>query len=170
MKFGMNLLLWTGDLTDEHAAGAGEAQEDGLRRRRDADLRSRSGEVRQAGASGSTTWAWRARAVTVRSAADNPISPDAKIRAAGVDANKKTLDCCQAAGAQTLVRTVSLGHRRVQRHRPHGRRMEVGRRQHAAGGRARRQVRRDAGRRVSQSLRVLLAQHGRRRGPLRATT
>ena len=42
-------------------------------------------------------------AVTVRGAADNPISPDAKVRAAGVAGNCRTLDCCQAAGCQTLV-------------------------------------------------------------------
>jgi D-psicose/D-tagatose/L-ribulose 3-epimerase len=42
-------------------------------------------------------------AVTVRGGGDNPISTDAKIRAAGVAASKKTLDCCQAVGAQLLV-------------------------------------------------------------------
>src|SRR5262245_55499932 len=42
-------------------------------------------------------------AVTVRGAADNPISPDSKIRAAGVAATNRTLDCCQALGAQLLV-------------------------------------------------------------------
>jgi D-psicose/D-tagatose/L-ribulose 3-epimerase len=40
--------------------------------------------------------------VTIRTAADNPISPDAKTRAAGAAAMQRTLDCCQAVGAQTL--------------------------------------------------------------------
>jgi len=41
--------------------------------------------------------------VTVRNVDDNPISPDASSRARGVELNKKTLDCCAAAGCQTLV-------------------------------------------------------------------
>ncbi len=41
-------------------------------------------------------------AVTIRTAADNPISPDAKTRAAGVAAMKATLETCQALGAKTL--------------------------------------------------------------------
>ncbi|MCA9156298.1 MAG: sugar phosphate isomerase/epimerase, partial [Planctomycetales bacterium] len=42
-------------------------------------------------------------AVTVRTEADNPISPDPAIRAAGVALTKRTLDCCQAVGATHLV-------------------------------------------------------------------
>ena len=42
-------------------------------------------------------------AVTVRGEEDNPISPDAMVRAKGVENSKRTLDCCAAAGAQTLV-------------------------------------------------------------------
>jgi D-psicose/D-tagatose/L-ribulose 3-epimerase len=41
-------------------------------------------------------------AVTVRGPGDNPISPSATVRAAAVDAMKKTLDCCRAAGVKTL--------------------------------------------------------------------
>jgi D-psicose/D-tagatose/L-ribulose 3-epimerase len=41
-------------------------------------------------------------AVTVRNAGDNPISPSATVRAAAVDAMKKTLDCCHAAGVKIL--------------------------------------------------------------------
>ena len=41
-------------------------------------------------------------AVTIRSEADNPISPDPAIRQKGIDANKRTLDVCAAAGVQTL--------------------------------------------------------------------
>jgi len=41
-------------------------------------------------------------AVTVRNAGDNPISPSAPVRAAAVDAMKKTIDCCRAAGVTTL--------------------------------------------------------------------
>src|SRR6185436_586293 len=41
-------------------------------------------------------------AVTIRTEADNPISSDAKVRAAGVDATKRTLDCCHELGALSL--------------------------------------------------------------------
>jgi D-psicose/D-tagatose/L-ribulose 3-epimerase len=44
----------------------------------------------------------RRTAVTVRTEADNPISADATVRAAGVAANKRALDCCQALGAETV--------------------------------------------------------------------
>jgi D-psicose/D-tagatose/L-ribulose 3-epimerase len=42
-------------------------------------------------------------AVTVRNEGDNPISPDANVRKKGVELNKRTLDCCAAAGVETLV-------------------------------------------------------------------
>ena len=41
-------------------------------------------------------------AVTVRGAGDNPISPSATVRAAAVDAMRRTLDCCHAAGVKVL--------------------------------------------------------------------
>jgi len=42
-------------------------------------------------------------AVTIRTEENNPISPDPAIRRLGIDANKRTLDVCAAAGVQTLV-------------------------------------------------------------------
>ncbi len=42
-------------------------------------------------------------AVTIRGAGDNPISPSASVRAAAVEAMKKTIDCCHAAGVPMLV-------------------------------------------------------------------
>ena len=42
-------------------------------------------------------------AVTIRGEEDNPISPDASVRAKGVELTKQTLDCCAAAGVETLV-------------------------------------------------------------------
>ena len=41
-------------------------------------------------------------AVTIRDADGHPISPSASVRAAAVDAMKKTLDCCHAAGVKIL--------------------------------------------------------------------
>lgn len=42
-------------------------------------------------------------AVTVRNAGDNPVSHSATVRTAAVDAMKKTIDCCRAAGVKTLA-------------------------------------------------------------------
>lgn len=102
MKFGMNLLLWTGDLTDEHLPVLESLKKmgyDGVEIPMfapDPDKFAKLGKrLDDLGLERS--------AVTVRGAADNPISPDAKIRAAGVASNKAILDSCQAVGAHTLV-------------------------------------------------------------------
>jgi D-psicose/D-tagatose/L-ribulose 3-epimerase len=42
-------------------------------------------------------------AVTIRTAEDNPISPDANIRKKGIEGTMRCLDCCAAAGCTTLV-------------------------------------------------------------------
>jgi D-psicose/D-tagatose/L-ribulose 3-epimerase len=42
-------------------------------------------------------------AVTVRGAADNPISPDAAVRSLGIKNNQRALECAQAAGCSLLV-------------------------------------------------------------------
>lgn len=101
MKFGMNLLLWTGELHDgllpvlEMLKNLGY---DGV------ELPIFNTSLDYA--------AWGRRldslglartAVTVRGADDNPISPDPAVRAKGVENNKRVLDCCAAAGATTLV-------------------------------------------------------------------
>jgi D-psicose/D-tagatose/L-ribulose 3-epimerase len=44
----------------------------------------------------------RRTAVTIRTEADNPISSDVKVRAAGIEASKRTLDSCHAMGVETL--------------------------------------------------------------------
>jgi D-psicose/D-tagatose/L-ribulose 3-epimerase len=101
MKFGMNLLLWSGDLTDalvpvlEKLKALGY---DGVELpifdpdpKRFAPWGKRLDDL-----------GLQRTAVTIRTAADNPISPDAKIRAAAVDRMKQTLECCHAVGAQTL--------------------------------------------------------------------
>ncbi len=43
---------------------------------------------------------------------DNPISPDAAVRRKGVELNKRTLDCCAAAGVESLIGPYhsALGH------------------------------------------------------------
>jgi D-psicose/D-tagatose/L-ribulose 3-epimerase len=101
MKYGMNLLLWTDRLHDGMLPVLDKIKKmgyDGV----EIPLFDLSLDY--------VAWGKRfddlgleRTAVTVRGGADNPISPDAKSRAAGVANTKRTLDCCQAAGCQTLV-------------------------------------------------------------------
>lgn len=101
MKFGMNLLLWTDHLHDDLMPVLRQLKEmgyDGV----EVPIFSADEELYR-------TWGQRLdnlglerTAVTIRTEADNPISPDPKIRAAGIDATKRTLDCCHALGAQSM--------------------------------------------------------------------
>ena len=101
MKYGMNLLLWTGDLTEEYLPILESLKAmgyDGVELpifNLDSDY---------------TLWGQRLdelglerTAVTVRTEEDNPISPDAALRAKGIEATKRALDCCAAVGATHLV-------------------------------------------------------------------
>ncbi|MBX7165229.1 MAG: sugar phosphate isomerase/epimerase [Pirellulales bacterium] len=102
MKFGMNLLLWTDTLHDGLMPVLSELKSlgyDGV------ELPIFELDPQKYG-----TWGKRlaelgleCTAVTVRGPDDNPISPDPKIRAKAVELNKLALECCEAAGAQTLV-------------------------------------------------------------------
>ncbi|MDZ4819125.1 MAG: sugar phosphate isomerase/epimerase family protein [Planctomycetota bacterium] len=102
MKYGMNLLLWTGDVTTidvsilEMLKGHGY---DGVElpiftadEKKFAALGKRMKEI---GLSGT--------AVTIRNLEDNPISPDPKIRAKGVELTKAAIDSTAAAGCTHLV-------------------------------------------------------------------
>lgn len=110
MKFGMNLLLWTGEVDDSMLPVLEKLKEigfDGVEIpifNLDADYAALGKQLDDLGL--------ERTAVTVRNLEDNPISPDAKVRAKGIELNKKTLDCCQAMGAQTLVGPYhsALGH------------------------------------------------------------
>jgi D-psicose/D-tagatose/L-ribulose 3-epimerase len=101
MKFGMNLLLWSGELTDAMLPVLEKLQAmgyDGVELPifdPNPDKFARWGKRLDEIGLART-------AVTIRTAADNPISPDAKIRAAGVANMKLALACCQAASAPLL--------------------------------------------------------------------
>jgi D-psicose/D-tagatose/L-ribulose 3-epimerase len=101
MKFGMNLLLWTGELGDEHLKILESLKAmgyDGVELpifTPDVDKFAKWGKRLDEIGLART-------AVTIRTAENNPISPDAKIRAAGVAATRQALECCQAVGAETL--------------------------------------------------------------------
>lgn len=101
MKFGMNMLLWTDNLEEAHLPVLSELKSlgyDGV------ELPMFELDVDHYAAWGRRLddLGLERTAVTVRGPEDNPISPDAAIRAAAVEANKKTLECCQALGAPTL--------------------------------------------------------------------
>ena len=110
MKFGMNLLLWTGELNDEMLPVLESLKNmgyDGVELplfNTDLDYVAWSSRLDELGL-GRT-------AVTVRTEEDNPISSDATVRATGVDNSKRALDCCAAVGATHLVGPYhsALGH------------------------------------------------------------
>jgi D-psicose/D-tagatose/L-ribulose 3-epimerase len=102
MKFGMNLLLWTDTMKDEMLPIVQELKSTGydgvempifdLDPRKFAEWGKRLDDI-----------GLERTAVTVRSSADNPMSPDAAVRALGVEKNKRVIDCCHAANAKMLV-------------------------------------------------------------------
>lgn len=102
MKFGMNLLLWTDNLTEQHRPileqlkGMGY---DGV----EIPIFDANPDKYAALGLALDDLGLERTAVTCRGADDNPISPDAKARAAGVAQTKAVLDCCQAAGMPILA-------------------------------------------------------------------
>ncbi|MCG3196959.1 MAG: D-tagatose 3-epimerase [bacterium] len=103
MRFGMNLLLWTGDATGEEflpllerLKGMGydgvEVPIFNLEVERYAKLGRRLDDLGLA-----------RTGVTVRSSADDPMSADPKVRQDGIDNNKRALDCCHAGGMTVLA-------------------------------------------------------------------
>jgi D-psicose/D-tagatose/L-ribulose 3-epimerase len=102
MKIGMNLLLWTTEVTAEHDALLDQikalgfdAVEIPIFNVADLAPYERLGKRLQSLGLGAT-------AVTVMSAAANPISPDPAVRAAAVNHLDRALDCCAAFGGEIL--------------------------------------------------------------------
>lgn len=102
MKFGMNLLLWTGAMNDDMipvVASLKEMGYDGVEIpvfEDNIDLYTQWGaHLKEMGL--------ECTAVTVRGEEDNPISADPAVRALGVENNKRALDNAAAAGAVRLV-------------------------------------------------------------------
>jgi len=101
MKFGMNLLLWSGELNDDLIPTLESLKAmgyDGVEIpifNLDLDYAAWGKRLEDLGL--------QRTAVTVRTEEDNPISPDAAVRSKGVEGSKRTLDCCAAAGATHLV-------------------------------------------------------------------
>lgn len=102
MKFGMNLLLWTDKLAEEHLGVLEMLKTQGYD---GVELPMFDLDVDEF-----ATWGRRLdqlglerTAVTVRGPEDDPMSADPRVRAAGVANNKRAIDCCQAAGVKILV-------------------------------------------------------------------
>jgi D-psicose/D-tagatose/L-ribulose 3-epimerase len=101
MKYGMNLLLWSGEVTEEmlpvceQLKGIGYDSVELPMFNLDLDYAKIGKRLDEIGL-GRT-------AVTIRGEEDNPISCDPAVRAKGVELNKTTLDCCAAAGVEILV-------------------------------------------------------------------
>jgi len=102
MKFGMNLLLWSGELNDGLMPVLESLKQMGFDGVEvpifDFDTKKYEGWGKRLDQLGLAR-----TVVTCRGADDNPISADAKIRALGVANNCRTLDCCQALGATVLA-------------------------------------------------------------------
>jgi D-psicose/D-tagatose/L-ribulose 3-epimerase len=101
MNFGMNLLLWTGEMNDSMLPVLESLKKigyDGVELpifNPDLDYAAWGRKLDDMGLART--------AVTVRTEADNPISPDAKVRNKGVEGTKRVLDCCHVAGCTHLV-------------------------------------------------------------------
>ena len=102
MKYGMNLLLWSGEIVEEHYPILDKLKElgyDGVEVpifNLDLSIYEKLGKKLD-------ELGLECTAVTVRNEDDNPISSDNATRAAGVANNKLALDCCAAMKAQNLV-------------------------------------------------------------------
>jgi D-psicose/D-tagatose/L-ribulose 3-epimerase len=101
MKFGMNLLLWTDHLHDGLMPVLRQIKEigyDGV----EVPIFSPDVELYRQWGQHLDGLGLQRTVVTIRTEPDNPISPDPKVRAAGIEASKRTLDCCQTLGAQSM--------------------------------------------------------------------
>lgn len=101
MKFGMNLLLWSGEITDDLLPVLEKLKAMGY----DAvEVPLFNLELDYAAWGKKLDDLGLARtAVTIRNSDDNPISPDEAVRNKGIELTNQTLDCCAALGATHLV-------------------------------------------------------------------
>jgi D-psicose/D-tagatose/L-ribulose 3-epimerase len=102
MRYGMNLLLWTDTLDDAALPLLDEIKQIGF----DAvEIPIFELDVAKYAAWGKhLDNAGLARTgVTIRLADDNPASPDAATRRKGIENNKRTVDCAQAAGCEAIA-------------------------------------------------------------------
>ena len=102
MKYGLNLLLWTGDVTEEHFPLLDQVKEWGydgvelpffdLSPRKYITVGNKLDDL-----------GLDRTAVTICTDEENPIGATPALRQAGLDRLKRAVDCCTAAGATHLV-------------------------------------------------------------------
>lgn len=111
MKFGMNLLLWTAEVTDAHLPIIASLKQQGYDAVEIPIFSYDVGKYKQLAKQLDDLGLART-VVTVRSLDDNPISPDAAVRQKALEQNKRAIDCCEALGATTLCGPYhsALGH------------------------------------------------------------
>jgi D-psicose/D-tagatose/L-ribulose 3-epimerase len=103
MLYGMNLFLWTGELNESVVPVVDALKSMGYDGVELPLLNLESEKVYADWGKRLDGLKLRRTGCTVRGAADNPISADPKIRAAGIANNKRALDCAAAAGVETLI-------------------------------------------------------------------
>ena len=101
MKYGMNMLLWTTDVTEADYPTFEQLKSYGYDGVELPVFEMDAGKFAAIGKTLDDIGLQRT-AVTVCTGEENPISPDASIRQAGLDRLKKAVDACQAAGATHL--------------------------------------------------------------------
>jgi D-psicose/D-tagatose/L-ribulose 3-epimerase len=101
MKYGMNMLLWTSHVTEEHFGLLEQLKGWGYDGVELPIFEMEASHFAKVGAHLSKVGLERT-AVTVCTDAENPISPEASIRAAGLARIKKAVDMCAAAGCTHL--------------------------------------------------------------------
>jgi D-psicose/D-tagatose/L-ribulose 3-epimerase len=102
MRYGMNLLLWSDSVSDDSLFLLDEIKQLGFDAVELPIFETDTKKFARLGKHLDDLGLART-GVTVRSADDNPMSSDPEIRRRGVAANKAALDCCQAAGIETLI-------------------------------------------------------------------
>ena len=102
MKTGMNLLLWTGLVTEEHFPLLGKIKAAGFD---GVELPVFEGEVSHYKMLGKELkkQGLKCTTVTIVAPETSPISPDAAVRKAAVERLKWAIDCNKALGAETMV-------------------------------------------------------------------
>ena len=168
MKTGMNLLLWTTHVTEQHDAILDQIKEIGFDAVEvpifdTADLApfERLGKRIKSLGLGAT-------AVTVMGAETNPISPDAKVRDAAVAHLDRVMECGQAFGCEILCGPIHSAIGVFSGDGPDRGRVQVRRRDASASRREGPGPRHQAGHRVPQPVRDLLPHDCRAGRPIRA--
>jgi D-psicose/D-tagatose/L-ribulose 3-epimerase len=102
MKTGMNLLLWTGHVTEEHYPIMRDIKAAGFDGVEIPVFETTVGHYQMLRKE-LDNLGLKCTVVTIVTPEANPISPDAAVRQAAVDRLKSAIDCCQALGAENML-------------------------------------------------------------------